>query len=83
MTTSNGINSGRNAGRICWLIVNTMCKGDAENNFEGMFKTCSTCDFYHLVREEEGNTLMFSLEVLRETYEKVKAKKSEEQSKKR
>ncbi len=87
MATSDGINGGQNAGRICWLIANTMCKGNAEEaTFEEMFNTCVECDFYRLVREEEGKSMMFSIEMLRTAYEEAKAENSRrkrEESKKR
>ncbi len=86
MADSDGINGGKNAGRICWLIANTMCKGDGATTFEDMIEVCTGCDFYKLVKEEEGNMLMYSIEVLQETYEKAKAENSnrkDEESKKR
>ncbi len=86
MAASDGINGGKNAGRICWLIANTMCRGDNATTFEDMIKVCTECDFYKLVREEEGKMLMYSIEVLQETYEKAKAENSHrktETSKKR
>ncbi len=82
MTDSNGINSGKNAGRICWLIANTVCRGDNATTFEDMIKTCTECDFYKLVKEEEGNKLMLSLDMLQETYEENKARESRRGAKK-
>jgi len=80
MASSNGINSGKNAGRICWLIAHTMCKGEGETTFEEMIKICGECDFYKLVKEEEGKGLVLSLDTLRETYEKNRTSESNKKS---
>jgi hypothetical protein len=82
MTTSNGINGGKNAGRICWLVSHTMCKGETDTTFEEMIKICGECDFYKLVKEEEGEELVLSLDMLREAYEKNKTEESKSQSRK-
>ncbi len=76
MTASNGINGGKNAGRLCWLIAHTMCKGEAETTFAEMIKACGDCDFYKLVKEEEGNKMMLPLDILQETYERAKEENS-------
>jgi anti-anti-sigma regulatory factor len=49
--SSNGENKGLNAGRICWSIEKTPCKGPDND-----FGNCLRCDFYKIVREEEINT---------------------------
>ncbi len=69
MTSADGINGGKNAGRICWLIANTMCKGNGGSIFEEIIKTCGECDFYKLVKEEGGEAVTLSIETLREAYE--------------
>jgi hypothetical protein len=50
----DGVNSGKNAGRACWLVAGTMCEGEIEGTFAKKFKKCELCDFYNLVKEEEG-----------------------------
>jgi hypothetical protein len=79
MTTSDGINGGKNAGRICWLIANTMCKGEGATTFEDMIETCPECDFYKLVKEEEGKDLLLPLHTLLEAYEKAKTEEAASQ----
>ncbi|MEJ2695138.1 MAG: hypothetical protein P8013_00670 [Candidatus Sulfobium sp.] len=69
MTSSDGINGGKNAGRICWLIAHTMCKGEAEATLEEMIETCSKCDFYKMVKEEEGDRLSLPIDVIKEAHE--------------
>jgi hypothetical protein len=83
MTSADGINGGKNAGRICWLIANTMCKGAAESTFEAIIRNCVECDFYKLVKAEGGETVMLSIDMLQEVYEKVKNEKSGQRSQKR
>jgi hypothetical protein len=80
--TSNGVNGGKNAGRICWLIAHTMCKGETETTFEEMMKICGECDFYKLVKEEEGKELELSLDRLREAYEKNRSEESDQRLRK-
>lgn len=72
MTSSNGVNGGENAGRICWLIAHTMCTGGPDATFEDMIRTCSECDFYQLVKEEEGDSLSLPLDVIKAAHEKTK-----------
>ncbi len=82
MTSANGINGGINAGRICWLIANTMCKGDTENAFETMITTCGECDFYKLVKAEGGEEVILSIDLLSKMYEKNKLDNSNRKTKK-
>lgn len=49
----NGIHNGKNAGRACWVISGTFCKGKAQGTFAEKKKSCFECDFYKKVREEE------------------------------
>ena len=50
----DGINTGANAGRICWSIAGTLSGGTAECCFAEEQLTCLDCDFYQKVEEEEG-----------------------------
>jgi len=52
-TSFNGINSGRNAGRICWAIAGTFCNGE-EGSFAEKRSSCTHCAFFKLVQTEEG-----------------------------
>lgn len=51
----NGVNSGKNAGRICWAIVGTFCGRKVQGTFAEKELTCMACEFYKMVREEEGS----------------------------
>jgi len=55
-TSFDGINSGKNAGRICWAVAGTCQHGKVYGTFAEKRKTCVTCDFYKLVQEEEGTS---------------------------
>lgn len=52
--SSNGINGGRNAGRICWDVLHTLCDGKAQNNSSQKAVSCVSCDVFNRVRAEEG-----------------------------
>lgn len=58
--SSNGINGGKNAGRICWDVPHTLCEGKVLNDFSQKSVSCVTCDVFNRVRAEEG-TDNFSL----------------------
>ncbi len=53
----NGINFGKNAGRICWAVAGTCCGGKVQGTFAEKRKSCVTCDFYKHVQEEEGTSV--------------------------
>jgi len=51
----DGINEGRNAGRVCWAVAGTCCGGKVQGTFAEKRETCTDCEFYKKVQEEEGN----------------------------
>jgi len=53
-SSANGINKGKNGGRICWAIAGTFCKEVAEGEFAKEKVSCMTCDFFKLVSNEEN-----------------------------
>jgi class 3 adenylate cyclase len=53
--SANGINQGKNGGRICWAISGTFCGGEVQGSFANKRTTCMSCDFFKKVREEEPN----------------------------
>ena len=55
-TSSNGINNGKNAGRICWAVAGTFCGGKVQGTFAEKQISCLICDFFKQVKEEEGAT---------------------------
>ncbi len=54
---SSGMNRGKHAGRYCWRVAGTFCEGKLEGMFAAGLISCSHCDFYRLVQEEEGDAL--------------------------
>ncbi len=49
----DGIHGGKNAGRACWVVTGTFCKGELQGTFAQKFKSCVACDFYKTVRIDE------------------------------
>ncbi|MEW6355673.1 MAG: GAF domain-containing sensor histidine kinase [Planctomycetota bacterium] len=60
-TACDGINSGRNAGRICWSIAGTLSGAPSDCRFAQGQITCLDCDFYQLVAQEEGGAFQHVL----------------------
>jgi hypothetical protein len=56
-TEADGLNSGRNGGRICWALTGTLCGGKVQGTFAEKLASCVECDFYRLVRDEQGKDL--------------------------
>jgi hypothetical protein len=53
-TNGNRNNGGVHAGRVCLAIAGTYCKGKVQGRFAQKLPECMQCDFYTLVKEEEG-----------------------------
>ncbi len=51
---ADGLNGGKNGGRICWAIAGTICGGKITGTFAQKKETCLKCEFYKRVRKEEG-----------------------------
>jgi hypothetical protein len=56
----DGVHSGKNAGRACWVVSGTLCKGETQGTFAKKFENCESCDFYHKVRQEEFPAFKYS-----------------------
>jgi len=50
---TDGVNSGKNGGRASWAIAGTECGGEPQGAFAQKIKTCQSCLFHLIVREEE------------------------------
>ena len=55
--SSTGINGGKNAGRICWAVAGTFCGGKVQGDFAQELSSCMACDFFKMVKQEEGNDI--------------------------
>jgi len=53
--TSDGVNGGVNAGRICWTVSGTRCSGGGQTFFADKLDTCLVCPFLKQVRAEEAD----------------------------
>ncbi len=52
----NGINKGKNAGRICWAIAGTFCGSQVQGDFAQKSVSCMSCEvFKHTKLEEAEN----------------------------
>ncbi len=49
----DGTHNGTNAGRACWVVAGTLCKGEVQGIFAKKFHECAQCGFYVQVRQEE------------------------------
>ena len=56
-TRADGLNGGRNGGRICWALTGTLCGGKVQGAFAQKLESCVACDFYQLVRAEQGKEI--------------------------
>ena len=52
----DGLNRGKNGGRICWAVAGTFCGGKVQGTFAKKQYSCITCDFFQHVRGEEGKS---------------------------
>lgn len=63
-TRLDGIHSGKNGGRACWVITGTYCKGDIQGAFIKKFAGCVNCDFYNQVQSEEHPDVILSVDLM-------------------
>lgn len=54
--SANGINSGLNAGRLCWAVAGTLCEGKVQGSFTDKQMECSSCEVFVQIRNEEGSS---------------------------
>lgn len=69
-TRLDGIHEGKNAGRSCWVVAGTLCRGDAQGTFAQKHRNCERCDFYLMVKEEEFPRFVLSALLLKKLAEK-------------
>jgi len=60
----NGINGGKNGGRVCWIILGTLCNENQQLVGTRQLEGCADCDFYRAVKEEEGKDLCLRLDTI-------------------
>lgn len=64
MESLDGAHDGINAGRACWVVSGTFCKGEVQGTFAHKYKNCELCDFYKLVKEQEYPDFYLSVVLL-------------------
>lgn len=62
---ADGINRGMNAGRSCWAVAGTLCRGRVQGTMAKKLHDCVQCDFAQLVREEEQQAFSSLKEIYR------------------
>jgi hypothetical protein len=72
MSMYDGINDGKDGGRVCWMIAGSACQGDIQGTFAQKLEACSDCDFYESVRVEEGKNLQLPLDVIEGILSRIK-----------
>jgi CheY-like chemotaxis protein len=60
----NGVHGGTNAGRACWALPGTMCKGTVQKTLTQKYRICTECDFFKRVQEEEGKDRLDTIYLL-------------------
>jgi hypothetical protein len=65
----DNIHEGKNAGRCCWVLAGTLCKGEVQGSFAQKYKNCEICDFYKKVKDEEFPKFQLSALILRKLNE--------------
>jgi hypothetical protein len=58
-TKYNNTNNGKNGGRYCWRIAGTMCGGTVQGDWASKLNDCHTCQFFKLVRKQEGDEFVY------------------------
>lgn len=66
----DGTHGGTNAGRSCWILAGTLCKGEVQGTFAQKYKSCEACDFYKMVKDEEFPKFMLSALLLKKLSDK-------------
>ena len=64
-TRHDGVNSGKNAGRACWVVAGTLCKGEIQGDYAKKILNCTKCHFYEQVVKEEGPNYESTRDIMR------------------
>lgn len=64
-TLLEGVHGGICAGRACWVVAGTMCGRKVQGSFAQKYLDCGLCDFYNMVRDEEGDDLILTVDLLK------------------
>jgi hypothetical protein len=61
---TNGLNCGKNGGRVCWAINETLCENEKQGVYFLKLAKCLKCKFHKLVINEECDKFVQIEEVL-------------------
>ena len=50
---ADGLNDGKNGGRICWAIAGTFSRGKIQGFFAKKLLSCKSCIFFNTIKREE------------------------------
>jgi hypothetical protein len=54
----DGVNRGTHAGRFCWAVAGTLCKGEMQGTYAKKLMSCLNCGFLNQVNEDEGRNFI-------------------------
>lgn len=57
----DGINEGKNSGRVCWAVAGTLCNGKVQGEFVHKQVSCMECSFFKIVLAEEKDNFRLML----------------------
>ena len=60
----DGIHDGMNGGRACWIVAGSMYGGERHGSFAQKHHKCQKCDFYGMVKKEEGEMMERTITLL-------------------
>jgi eukaryotic-like serine/threonine-protein kinase len=63
-TRADGIHSGVNGGRCCWVVSGTFCGDKVQGTYAAKLINCVTCEFYQNVIHDVGKNRIDSMEIL-------------------
>ena len=55
----DSMHGGKNAGRKCWHVHGTLCGGNKQGSFYTKAANCVKCEFFLMVKDEEGEDFGF------------------------
>ena len=61
----DGIHGGKNGGRACWAVLHTTCNGKVQDTFQKKYNMCGRCDFYNIVKKQQGDSLLPTIFMLK------------------
>lgn len=61
----DGVHGGKNAGRSCWVVSGTLCNNKVQGRAGVKQRSCNLCDFYQLVKKQEGKDFILPKEILK------------------